>query len=996
MVALRTYVNLNFSGGVQTLGGNGVVELYNNVQSVNEVYLRLRPTNGGDLTIGPGITIQDTSNSYFTTLGDSTLPLTIQGKVISQSTRTSANGLRVTGSSVTNDGGTLQVNSSVLDVNNLSGDVGSVVLNGGDLDLDGTYSLDQPVSVSSGSLTLRGDWTNNSTITQSGSVISLGGTFQVADLGTFTGTAGTVSIFGTLDDSGATLPIDSERTWQLSGGTIRGVTIADNGDGGAVGTFQVTSADGTLDGVTLGVDTTLLSGAVVTVLNDLILDDTTLRLDHSSSSGGTDLYINLNFSGGVQTLGGNGVVELYNNVQSVNEVFLRLRPTNGGDLTIGPGITIQDTSNSYFTALGDSTLPLTIQGKVISQSTRTSANGLRVTGSSVTIDGGTLMATSSVLDLPTAPTNFSSGMLTGGTWHVTGGGTIQIPAGNEVNSLAATVIAEGVPAILKTGTVDSIAGLTAITSVGSLTIGNGRDFTTQGAFSNDGNLTVEAGSTFTVPSSQTYTATGTTTVNGSFHADAVTLSGGAELVGRGDVVAPVTATAGTSIAPGNSPGILNVGDLDLQSGAMLAIEIGGPLVGTDYDQLNVTGTVTLAGDLQVVLLNAYEPPSLQPFTIINNDGADAVIGNFDGLPEGSKVIVGPTEFFITYEGGDGNDVVLGAAPPIVNWDGGGDGTSWQQAANWEGDVLPTAFEQAVINVSGSNPTIVVASDVHVYSLVTNEAIQFTGGTFTTTATAEINAAATLAGGTLADTRLIGTGTLSLTSIDGSGGNASDGMLDGVTLGIDTTVEDGAQITVVNDLMLSGGSTLRLARTSGSSTVGFDVGLNFDGLNPTLGGSGVVELFNNRNAVRREPDADPIHGRHVDDWRGNHGSERPQFLLHHDRRPEQAVGDRGDDRLANDEACIHQQRPASGRFRRDQRRHACGHIGIAGSGRQHRQRRLGQRLGGRTPVGRFLDQSCTGHDRSEWRHDLSGWHLRCLEPGKLHGKRWDRKHRWIAE
>ena len=236
------HVNLNFSGGVQTLGGNGVVELYNNVQSVNEVFLRLRPTNGGDLTIGPGITIQDTSNSYFITLGDSTLPLTIQGKVISQSTRTSANGLRVTGSSVTNDGGTLQVNASVLDVNNLSGDVGSVVLNGGDLDLDGTYSLDQPVSVSSGSLTLRGDWTNNSTITQSGSVISLGGTFQVADLGTFTGTAGTVSIFGTLDDSGATLPIDSERTWQLSGGTIRGVTIADNGDGDAAGTFLVTSA----------------------------------------------------------------------------------------------------------------------------------------------------------------------------------------------------------------------------------------------------------------------------------------------------------------------------------------------------------------------------------------------------------------------------------------------------------------------------------------------------------------------------------------------------------------------------------------------------------------------------------------------------------------------------------------------------------------------------------------------------------------------------------
>jgi hypothetical protein len=107
-----------------------------------------------------------------------------------------------------------------------------------------------------GALTLRGTWTNNSTIDQSGGTINLGGTFQLDNLGTFNGTAGTVNIFGTLDDPGSTLALNSDRIWQLNGGTIRGATIADNDDGGAVATFRVTSANGTLDGVTLAVDTT--------------------------------------------------------------------------------------------------------------------------------------------------------------------------------------------------------------------------------------------------------------------------------------------------------------------------------------------------------------------------------------------------------------------------------------------------------------------------------------------------------------------------------------------------------------------------------------------------------------------------------------------------------------------------------------------------------------------------------------------------------------------
>jgi len=57
----------------------------------------VRPTNGGSLTIGPGITVRNATNSKFTTLGDPTLPLIIQGTVLAQS---SGQTLRVTGSYV--------------------------------------------------------------------------------------------------------------------------------------------------------------------------------------------------------------------------------------------------------------------------------------------------------------------------------------------------------------------------------------------------------------------------------------------------------------------------------------------------------------------------------------------------------------------------------------------------------------------------------------------------------------------------------------------------------------------------------------------------------------------------------------------------------------------------------------------------------------------------------------------------------------------------------
>jgi hypothetical protein len=50
------------------------------------------------------------------------------------------------------------------------------------------------------------------------------------------------------------------------------------------------------------------------------------------------------------------------------------------------------------------------------------------------------------------------------------------------------------------------------------------------------------------------------------------------------------------------------------------------------------------------------------YTLIANDGTDAVVGTFAGLPEGKIFTANGQLWQISYVGGDGNDVTLQAVP----------------------------------------------------------------------------------------------------------------------------------------------------------------------------------------------------------------------------------------------------------------------------------------------------------------------------------------------
>jgi hypothetical protein len=101
--------------------------------------------------------------------------------------------------------------------------------------------------------------------------------------------------------------------------------------------------------------------------------------------------------------------------------------------------------------------------------------------------------------------------------------------------------------------------------------------------------------------------------------------------------------------------MLTTKDLTL-GGATYAPELNAA---NSADQIKVVGAVNLTGSTLAPTLN-FTPATGSKFTIIDNDGADAVVGTFNGQAQGMTVHIGGRPFSISYTGGNGNDVVLTA------------------------------------------------------------------------------------------------------------------------------------------------------------------------------------------------------------------------------------------------------------------------------------------------------------------------------------------------
>ena len=209
--------------------------------------------------------------------------------------------------------------------------------------------------------------------------------------------------------------------------------------------------------------------------------------------------------------------------------------------------------------------------------------------------------------------------------------------------------------------IGSLAGAGTV-RLGSATLTAGGDNTTT-TFSGD----INGGGGFTKAGTGTQTFTGTNSYTGSTNVTAgtlvvgvggtgsiasnVTVGGAGTLMGTG-AVGGVTVAAGGVHAPGNSIGTQVVnGPYLLQAGSILEIETNAA---GQSDLVIVNGTVDITGAVLRVLAENGNYAAATDYLIIDNDGADAVIGNFAPVTSNLAFL----DASVITNGGDGNDVVM--------------------------------------------------------------------------------------------------------------------------------------------------------------------------------------------------------------------------------------------------------------------------------------------------------------------------------------------------
>jgi autotransporter-associated beta strand protein len=270
------------------------------------------------------------------------------------------------------------------------------------------------------------------------------------------------------------------------------------------------------------------------------------------------------------------------------------------------------------------------------------------------------------------------------------GGTLQFGASFNLNGNRDILLFVGKPDLVSTGA-PSGASTQAVSFVPTGTIDtNGFNATIPGLIFGDGSLEKAGAGTLTLTKDNTYTgdtliSAGTLLVDGAQSQSNVFADGGT-LGGTGSVGA-VTVDSGGVLSPGDSPGLLNTLDVVLNPGSTFAVEIDGTSGGTQYDQLAVTGTVTIDGAgplpvLDVTLGGGFSSAVGDQFDIVLNDLTDAFVfingGMFQTpggtpLPEGTVFTPSGApagqQFQISYQGGQGsNDLMLVHinTPPTLN------------------------------------------------------------------------------------------------------------------------------------------------------------------------------------------------------------------------------------------------------------------------------------------------------------------------------------------
>lgn len=128
--------------------------------------------------------------------------------------------------------------------------------------------------------------------------------------------------------------------------------------------------------------------------------------------------------------------------------------------------------------------------------------------------------------------------------------------------------------------------------------------------------------------------------------------------------------------PGFSPTLITAGNLGFSSTNNLMMELGGLSRGSQFDAIDATGIVNVAGTLSVARINGYSPNAGDAFVLINRTSGS---GTFTGLNEGASFLGSDGGMYvISYQGinymtnqlatgADGFSIVIAAVPEPTTW-----------------------------------------------------------------------------------------------------------------------------------------------------------------------------------------------------------------------------------------------------------------------------------------------------------------------------------------
>ena len=240
--------------------------------------------------------------------------------------------------------------------------------------------------------------------------------------------------------------------------------------------------------------------------------------------------------------------------------------------------------------------------------------------------------------------------------EVGGGGTINVHGGQlsgagGINAGRINILPAGEAIFLQgltnqpTGQINnsggSLAAVGTIINTGGGSIGGFGQFSANGGWTNSsmimlngpshilgdftnadgGQVVTSGGATTTFANDVIHNGSGINTAIGSTTTVLGVASGSGAYIGGG------TAHFVGALQPGNSSGAVSFeGNVILGTSSTTQIELGGTAAGA-FDQLNVSGSVSLAATLDAILIDGFSPSLGDTFTIITADGG--VMGTFD-------------------------------------------------------------------------------------------------------------------------------------------------------------------------------------------------------------------------------------------------------------------------------------------------------------------------------------------------------------------------------